>query len=111
MYATSSGVLDGSGRELVSGFAVLRRGGRLSLLLINRDTVGHSVAVDALRRGRVSAVQGRSAVLLYSPSQYVWHARGARGYPAPDRPPVALSTGPGPLRVWLPPSSLAVVSR
>jgi hypothetical protein len=110
MYATSSDVTDAAGRELVSGYAVRRADGRLSLLLVNRDPLAAHVVALATRTGAASAaVSGPADVFQYSPAQYAWHARGTRGYPAPDRPPVRLAAPAGPLRVSLPASSLTVV--
>jgi hypothetical protein len=109
MYATSSDVTDGAGRELVSGYAV-RRGGRLSLLLVNRDPVAaHVVGLDRRASGPPGPLSGPADVFQYSPAQYAWHPRGASGYPARDSPPVGLLAPAGPLRIRLPASSLTVV--
>lgn len=110
MYATASDVIDGAGREVVSGYAVQRANGQMSLLLVNRDpAVAHTVDVHLLGPSAAGELAGPAEVLQYSPAQYAWRPRGLHGYAAPDRPPVQFALGAGPVRLSLPASSLTVV--
>ncbi len=110
MYATSSDVRDGAGRELVSGYAVRRAGATLSLLLVNLDPArSHTVHITVRSGTGLRELAGPAHLFQYSPAQYQWRAEGPRGRPARDLPPAQASAGAGPLRLDLPPSSLTVV--
>jgi hypothetical protein len=89
----------------VAAYALTGPGGRLALLMINKDP-RRAARVRIAVGGH--ALQHAADAYVLGPGQYVWHARGASGYPAPDGPPahvVIAAAAP----VTLPAYSLVVV--
>jgi hypothetical protein len=97
-------------RERLGAYAVRRPDGRLALLLLNRDPTAAARVTIAVQRGRTtSPLTGALDVNLFGPGQYVWHPRGARGYPRPDRPPARFTVPDGASLDPLPPYSISVL--
>lgn len=111
VYATT---VEAAGRKTpgeISAYALRRPDQRLAILLINKDPRSpRSVRVVATSSaGAVRALNGPADVFQLSGAQYVWHARGERGFARPDGPPSQLQVPPGPVVIDLPPSSLSVL--
>jgi hypothetical protein len=114
LATTGPGLSDAAGQPLVGAYALQRADGSLSLLLVNRDPLrGHAVRLG-LSGGVSVDPRLAGAVDLYqlSARDYVWHPRGAHGYPSPDRPPLhgvvtarAVQSG----GLTLPPASVTVL--
>ncbi len=87
---------------LLTAYAVHRPDGRWALLVINKNatkTIGLRVQLADHHIRTMDVHQ-------LSPREYVWHSRGSRGYPAPDRPPRVFRTND---QVELPAMSVSVV--
>jgi hypothetical protein len=94
---------------LVHAYALRRADGRVAVLLVNADaTNAHPVRLDLRRGGAAAPAAGGLDVFQLSSAQYVWHARGPRGFARPDSPPLAKQAGPNDA-VTLPPFSLTVM--
>jgi hypothetical protein len=101
LYATQ-------GLPLVTAYGVKRPDGRLALLLVNKDPQrAWKVDLRASRGGVSGPLTGPLDQFSLSSAQYVWHARGDRGFASPDRPPAQSRLGAS--TVTLPPWSIAVV--
>jgi hypothetical protein len=87
---------------LLTAYAVHRPDHRWALLVINKDAT--KAMTVRLRLGD-QAVEGMD-VHQFSPHEYVWHARGKRGYPSPDRPPRVFRVDD---QVMLPAMSVSVI--
>jgi hypothetical protein len=87
---------------LLTAYAVHRPDDRWALLVINKDSA--KATTVRLRLGDHD-VHGME-VHQFSPSEYVWHSRGSRGYPSPDRPPRVFRATD---QVTLPAMSVSVV--
>lgn len=93
----------------LGAYAVRRPDGRLALLLLNKDPAAAARVTIAVQHGRTTApLTGPLDAYLFGPGQYVWHARGAHGYPAPDRPPAHFTADAARLDP-LPPYSISVL--
>lgn len=94
------------GAALVTAYAAKRSDGRWSVLLVNMDPKRTWAA--AIRMDDGSARSTTRTLIQFGAASYVWHARGARGFPRPDGPFIRRSVrGHGFIR--LPPWSLSVV--
>jgi len=108
VYRASTDALDGAGRSLITAYAVRRPDRRLAVMLINKDpSRTWAVSLRAVRAVAPGAALGALDVYQLSGADYVWHARGDRGFPRPDRAPTHSVAAAG--RVSLPPYSLTVV--
>jgi hypothetical protein len=95
----------------VTAYAVRRPDGRVALMLLNKDpTRAYALRLELRRNGEPAPVAGGLYTYQLSPTRYVWHPRGERGYPRPDLPPAVSAFPPGAAPVVdLPPYSLTVV--
>ncbi len=100
MLATTVGFADGGDPQLLGAHAVRQPGGRVALLLVNKDPA-RTVRVQ-------SGLAGRLERYGFGPAQYAWRARGSVGYARPDRPPERSRVASG-AAVDLPPYSLTVL--
>ncbi|HEY2048994.1 MAG TPA: discoidin domain-containing protein [Caulobacteraceae bacterium] len=110
LFAAAGEATDAQGRPMVLAYALKRRDGTLSVMLLNRDQeAAHEVSMrvrDAVADPSFP-VSGAS-VVQYSPAQYAWLDRGPNSQPARDLPPARFDIAAGP--VILPAMSLTVVT-
>ena len=95
---------------VVTAYALHRPDGRWAVLLLNKDPKHTALVAVEFRRPettRAPSFSGPTDLYQYSSAQYVWHPRGAHGFPTPDAPP-AHSRVSGRM-VRLPPYSLSVL--
>lgn len=109
LYPTSSDIRDGSGRTVVSAYAVQRPDGRWSIMLVNKDQQhDYRVRIDFTEGTSVWHFGGKVATYRYSSNQYVWNASEENGYPLRTQPPQHFRLRSDQL-VRLPAFSLSVV--
>jgi hypothetical protein len=101
MLATRVAFADGGDPQLLGAYAVRQPGGRVAVLLVNKDPA-RTVRVE-------TGLPGRLVAYVLGPAEYAWHARGGAGYARPDRGPRRTVVAAGGA-VDLPPYSLAVVA-
>ena len=100
MLATTVAFADGGDPQLLGAYAVRQPGGRVAVLLVNKDPA-RTVSVQ-------TGLAGRLDRYVFGPAQYAWHPRGSIGYARPDRPPARSQVAAG-AAVDLPPYSLTVL--
>jgi hypothetical protein len=104
---------DAAGHPLVGAYALQHADGSLSLLLVNRDPLrGHAVRVALSGAGASPLLAGALDLYQLSARDYVWHPRGANGYPSPDGPPlrsVVTARAVASAGLTLPPASVSVL--
>lgn len=106
LYRATTSRRGAHGAALVTAYAARLPNGQWSLLLINMDarrTWTVTVSLDDTSR-----MAGPIAVAQFGAPSYVWHARGARGYPNPDGPIIRRQLSRA-QRVTLPPWSITVL--
>jgi hypothetical protein len=111
LFSATGAATDADGRPMVLAYALRRRDGTLSVMLLNRDeATAHDVRVSV--RGAAGARGFPAAdaeVVQYSPAQYDWLDQGPASHPTKDLPPARFGVAAGsPLR--LPAMSLTVVT-
>jgi hypothetical protein len=88
LYATSSDMKDGSGRPMVSAYAVRRPDGRWSIMLVNKDRQhDHLIRINFADGGSVWHFSGNVSGYQYSSAQYAWKESGENGHPLRSQPP------------------------
>jgi F5/8 type C domain-containing protein len=90
MFATSNGVKDAEGNQLVTSYAVHRPDGNWSLMLVNRDENSpHTVRVafENFAKAQTASFAGPVAFVTFGSEQYVWINDGPNSHPDPDNPP------------------------
>jgi hypothetical protein len=88
LYPTSSDIHDGSGRAIVSAYAVRRPDGKWSIMLVNKDRQhDHLVRINFKDGGSVWHFSGNVAGYHYSSAQYAWKESGENGHPLRSQPP------------------------
>jgi hypothetical protein len=107
LYATTVARRDGSADSLLSAYAARRPDRTWSVLLVNRDAARARAVHICFNGASANRLAAPHDVWIFSRAEYRWHARGAEGYPDPDRPPRHRLTRGDTLT--LPPYSLAVV--
>ena len=109
LYATSSDMKDGSGRPMVSAYAVRRPDGRWSIMLVNKDRQhDHLIRINFADGGSVWHFSGNVSGYQYSSAQYAWKESGENGHPLRSQPPKYLRLrGDQPVKV--PAFSLSLV--
>ena len=108
LYRATANRLGPRGAALVTAYAARHRDGTWSVLLVNMDrrrTWRVAVQLD----DAVNVVHAPRTLVQFGAASYVWHARGASGFPHPDGPLVRRRSINGAARVVLPPWSLTVV--
>jgi F5/8 type C domain len=109
VYPTSSDMRDGSGRPIVTAYAVQRPDDSLSIMLVNKDSIrDYSVRINFVDSKSVRKFVGRVAIYQYSRQQYVWKASGTKGHPLRTEAPHRFKLG-GEDPVRLPAFSLTIV--
>jgi hypothetical protein len=93
VYPATSAVTNGSGKLLMTAYAVQRPDGKWALMLVNKDQFhSHDITVtfhdSAARRDHY--FKGQVTMVTFGSTQYKWHPNGPNGYPLPDGP--ALTT-------------------
>jgi hypothetical protein len=111
LWAAAGAAKDDQGRPMVLAYALKRRDGTLSVMLLNRD---EGAAHDVLMRlkdadGKAVFPAGAAQVVQYSPAQYGWLDLGENSHPTRDLPPVRFRM-PGDRPVNLPAMSLTLVT-
>lgn len=96
---------------LITAYAVKRPDGTLSVMVVNKDTQPHNVAVEfAGSDGAASGFSGDVGVVSFGSAQYVWQARGAQSRPFPNDPPAVSTTHGGEgVRYPIPAQSITVL--
>lgn len=97
----------------VTAYAVHRPDGRWAVMFVNKDPArAWSVRVAVRYQGAGGTIPLHAPIEIdqLSPAQYVWHAKGSHGFPAPNHPPAhrIIPHGSRPI-VVLPPYSMTVV--
>jgi hypothetical protein len=96
VYGASTDVLS-KGFQVITAYALKRPDGLWSVMLINKDSRPHQVAVefDDAATKSVAAFQGSVQRVTFGRAQYVWRQQGAASHPDPDDPPLVTSvSGP-----------------
>jgi hypothetical protein len=111
LLAAAGAAKDADGRPFVLAYALRRRDGTLSVMLLNRDeTAAHDVRVSLRTAGGERAFPATDAqVVQYSPAEYEWLDLGPKSHPTRDLPPERLGVGGG-SALRLPAMSLSVVT-
>jgi F5/8 type C domain len=111
LFAVDGEATDAQGRPMVLAYALRRRDGTLSVMLLNRDEDAAHRMTLRIRGPRGDApfpARGGAGVVQYSSAQYAWLDLGPNSRPTRDLPPARFRIGPGPLS--LPAMSLTVVT-
>ena len=91
LLPTTSTVKDSSGNTAVYAYGLSRPDGLYSVLIINIDSVEHSLSVqftDSSNHG----FTGLTSRYVLSSANYAWNVSGANGYASPDGPIQAIVT-------------------
>jgi hypothetical protein len=112
VYPAKSSIFDGSGRAIVTAYALGRPDGKYGVMLINKNsTATYRVAVRFHNGQQALHYAGKVDIASIDPQQYQWHADGANSYAAPDGPLVTATVNAGPNTAFtLPPDSLVVLA-
>lgn len=110
LFAAAGEATDAQGRPMVLAYALRRRDGTLSVMLLNRDEdAAHDMTLRVRGPGGDAAFPAAGAnVVQYSSAQYAWLDVGPNSRPTRDLPPARFHIGPGPVN--LPAMSLTVVT-
>jgi hypothetical protein len=110
LFAAAGEATDAQGRPMVLAYALRRRDGTLSVMLLNRDEdAAHDMTLRVRGPGGDAAFPAAGAnVVQYSSAQYAWLDLGPNSRPTRDLPPARFHIGPGPVN--LPAMSLTVVT-
>lgn len=110
LFAAAGDARDPQGRPMVLAYALRRRDGTLSVMLLNRDQdAAHEVGLRVRSAGGDAAFPTDGAsVVQYSAAQYAWLDLGPNSRPTRDLPPARFQVGAGPVN--LPAMSLTVVT-
>jgi hypothetical protein len=113
LATTGPDLRDAADHQLVGAYALQRGNGSLSLLLVNRDPLrGHTIRVALSGASASPRLAGAVDLYQLSARDYVWHPRGAHGYPSPDGPPLRTVVTAGAIAgggLTLPPASVSVL--
>ena len=96
VYRASTDILS-KGFAVVTAYALKRPDGLWSVMIINKDSRPHQVAVefDDAATKSVAAFQGAVQRVTFGRAQYVWRQQGAASHPDPNDPPL-VTTVSGP---------------
>jgi hypothetical protein len=109
LYGASSDIRDGSGRQIVTAYAVRRPDRKWAVMLVNKDP-DHAYSVRVGFAGRQAMgrpFHGNAEIYQYSSEQYAWQSDGGDGQPSRSDPPRHFAIG-GADAFYLPPFSLTV---
>ncbi len=93
LFAADCGLKNSQGQPLVTAYAVRRPDKTWSLLLLNKDSKqSHTIKIEFKGSGSrpPERLAGPTTEIQYSSRQYVWHAKGNRGYAQPNAPPLQI---------------------
>ena len=92
VFSAESDISDGTGRALVTAYALERPDGQYSLMLINKDQFAPQNVKIVFHDAKLSrALDGPVSVATFGKEQYQWHPTATGGRADPDGP-VAHST-------------------
>lgn len=103
---------EGGGEHAVAAFAIRRPDRRLSVLLINRSA-RRTDRLEFFTRdaaGSLAPLNGPAQISIYGPANYSWIDGGKQSHPGKDLPPTSFRASAGPLRISLPPYTIAVAT-
>lgn len=105
LYRATASRRGARGAALVTAYAARLPNGTWSLLLINMDP--RRTWDVGVRFDDDSSIAAPMTLAQFGASSYVWHARGAHGYPHPDGPIMKRNTSAS-QRIRVPPWSITV---
>jgi hypothetical protein len=112
LFAATTDVVDGKGREIVTAYAVRRPDGQWAVLLVNKDpSRSYAVQVAFDLPSGTAAFTSPVAGMTLSPAQYVWKPNKRNGTANPDGPPAMATLGGGASATYTLPASSLVVLR
>jgi len=87
VFSAESDISDGTGRALVTAYALERPDGQYSLMLINKDQFAPQNVKIVFHDAKLSrALDGPVSVATFGKEQYQWHPTATGGRADPDGP-------------------------